>query len=158
MSQIVSCFTIRCTLKDINKTQLLLFFSHRNILCFPIKNERGKSNIFKVWKLERENIKLKHMLWLRLFNLKKKKKSNVYPMLFVWSIGRGVRTEACSAERSWALVKICVVGIWNFGECSWGRALLNMPQFSLAFQEMFLVWPSSVTRRRDNTSPSLTRT
>lgn len=39
------------------------------------------------------------MLWLRLFNLKKKKKLNVYPMLFVWSIGRGVRTEACSAER-----------------------------------------------------------
>lgn len=80
-------------------------------------------------------------------------------MLFVWSIGRGVRTEACSAERMCVSArKICIACIGNFDEISQGPSLLNMPQFSLAFQEMFWVWPSSVTRRRDNTSPSLTRT
>lgn len=36
---------------------------------------------------------------IKVISFKKKKKSNMYPTLFVWSIGRGVRTEACSAKR-----------------------------------------------------------
>lgn len=60
-------------------------------------------------------------------------------MLFVWSIGRGVRTEACSAERMCVSArKICIACIGNFD------AILRGPASSVEHASVFFGFPGDV--------------